>query len=348
MQPINLSNFTDPAFLGRGSFHNVYSIKDKRTSKMFSAIVRIYDEKDLDEQLKKSINEEVQIIQQLNHPTIIKFFGYSLTDFKGENKFTLISEYATNGSLREILKKEQKGIKQLDDTSKQIILIGTARALQYLHQHRIAHLNVKPDKVLLDDDFKPHLSGFELAEFIDDHEINPKGTPMYMSPEIILCDQYGLESDVYSFSILMYEVVTGSSPYHLDEISHTFKFQKSIVDGLRPKFECPVKPKVKELIEKCWEMNPKDRPNFETIFDLLSQRRNSCNVFEENQKREYYISDNVDDKKVRLYVDEIMKNDNLFLVIEELKETISQLKKENEEMKKEINEIKKNFEDSNK
>lgn len=341
MQPIDLNNFIEPVVIGKGGFHFAYSIIEKKTNKMLAALVRIggEDQKDL-------INKEIQIIEELNHPTIIKFFGYSLTDFKGDHNFTLVLEYAKNNSLYEALEKEKKGNGQLDDTTKQIILIGTARALLYLHQHNIAHLNVKPSKILLDDSFRPHLSGFELSEFCRDKNScdSVKGTILYMAPEVIE-GSYWLEADVYSFAILMFEVVDGSHPFN--NIKNRYLFQQGILRGERPEFKNPVKPKIKELIEKCWSSNPADRPKFETIFNLLAHRRDPFDVFSENKSHDYYISDNVDEKKVKQYVDEI-KNDSSILAIDELTKTVLQLKKENEEMRNEINELKKKLENSNK
>ena len=87
-----------------------------------------------------------------NHPTIIKFIGFSLRDFFNRDNVVLIMKLAEKGSLSEVLKQIQAENIQKDytDTIRQIILIGVARGMKYLHDRNIIHRDLKPENVLLD------------------------------------------------------------------------------------------------------------------------------------------------------------------------------------------------------
>lgn len=75
-------------------------------------------------------------MMQINHHSIVKFHGYSLTDFEGENNVTIFMELVIGESLESVLDKAQKGLANIkyDNTSRQIILIGIAHAMMYLHK----------------------------------------------------------------------------------------------------------------------------------------------------------------------------------------------------------------------
>lgn len=103
-------------------------------------------------QKEEFLNREIGILMLANHPTIIKFIGFSLRDFFNRDNVVLIMELAEKGSLSEVLKQIQAGNipKDYTDTIRQIILIGVARGMKYLHDRNIIHRDLKPENVLLD------------------------------------------------------------------------------------------------------------------------------------------------------------------------------------------------------
>ena len=125
--------------VNRGGFGVVYSVEEKETNKIYSA--KIIDCNDDEEQSKQMINREIAIMMSVNHPTIIKFYGYSLKDFQDEFNITILMQFAKNGSLDFVLKNIQNstGPKYYDNTIRQIILIGVSRAMKYLHDRKIIH-----------------------------------------------------------------------------------------------------------------------------------------------------------------------------------------------------------------
>lgn len=150
--------------------------------------------------------------------------------------------------------------------------------MKHLHKHRIIHRDLKPGNVLIDKDFRPHISDFGLSKYTHTGHSNEQskylGTTSYMAPEIIQGDPYDGKVDVYAFGILMYQVLTDKKPYPLFDTEHKqlYLLPSQVAEkNLRPSFEgCEVKQSHKELIEKCWSSSPKERPTFEEIFNKLA------------------------------------------------------------------------------
>ena len=172
---------------------------------------------------------------RLQHPTLVRFVGYSLKDFKDQDCVVIIMENAKNGSLASVLKKNQKMKSDalFNNTTRQKILIGISYAMMYLHRNHVIHRDLKPSNVVLDEFYHPHLTDFGTSKFNrPDHTLEQTskiGTPVYMAPEVmkkeeimingkkIKITKYDEKADVYSFAILMFEVVTDKLPYtHLN------------------------------------------------------------------------------------------------------------------------------------
>lgn len=281
---VNLSNFDKRQKLKQGGFGSVYKVIDKKTGQTYVAKILSVDSTKIDEETKeKMINREIQIMLSVNNPTLIKIHYFSKFDFNNEPNVTLIMDYFKNGSLYDVLKQAQIGLADFDysNTKRQIILIGISRGMKYLHSRKIIHRDLSSNNILLDDEFYPVITDFGLSKFTDVNE--PKiqsffgGTFQYMAPEVLQNRPYDFKADVYSFGIIMYEVVTGLDPYpeFTKKIIFEYDLRKSIVEeNYRPKFIDPIKNSLKELIEQCWSADPMKRPTFSEIFDKLSSIEN--------------------------------------------------------------------------
>ena len=211
----------------------------------------------------------------------------------------------------------------VDNTAKQIILVGIARGMMILHQHHIIHRDLKPGNILLDNDYHPYITDFGLSKLYETGrsmiQSQQCGTSMYMAPEIIQGNRYNGKVDVYSFGILMYEVVTNSLPYPLllnGKMTPYIFNQKVVEEDLRPKFEFPINKSIQKLIESCWAKDPKERPTFEEIFKKLAYNIDDLvdNIYEDNDiiddddDEENFYLDGVDVNEVISYANDI---DNL-------------------------------------
>ena len=145
----------------------------------------------------------------------MSLFGYSLTNFKGENHPIMITEYMSNGSLDSLFNNTDQ---KLSPTKKYIILLGIALGMKYLHYKGIIHRDIKPGNVLLDENFHPKICDFGCSKSSTDAIFNlvlpdQEGTPIYMAPEIFSDGFSSYQVDIYAFSILAYELITGNAPF---------------------------------------------------------------------------------------------------------------------------------------
>lgn len=127
---IDIKNFDILHKINKGAYGSVYCIRNKKTNLKYAA-------KKISQPQSKnnSIEKEIEIMIRLQHQTLIKFYGYSLQEFDGENYILLILELAEKGSLQDVLNKTRLGISDelIDNTVRQKILFGISRGMMYLY-----------------------------------------------------------------------------------------------------------------------------------------------------------------------------------------------------------------------
>lgn len=283
-----------------GKYGTVYAVRDKY-AKIYAAKVMNFSSEN-ESNKKDFLSNELQNLIECQNPTVVKLHGYSEKDFENYNKYVLFMEYAKNGTLSDYIKEIDSSINYNDNTIRQIILVGIVYGMMYIHKKGIIHFDLKPDNILLDENFYPLISDFGISERNEPGKKIKflRGTPIYMAPEAINAEEdnidYYEKADVYSFGILMFEFLTKSHPYPDYTHKTTVAFQKSVIlDKIRPTFVTEVKESLKELIEKCWSENPNDRPTFDELFDKLSG----------NEDEGKYFLDNVDVDELNFYINKI-------------------------------------------
>lgn len=290
MNTIDLSLYTKLSKLGESSFSKEYKIKGHETDILYEASIFKSNFDALSDDEKRRTTNMINLIQNFNHPSILKFIGCSSVDFKGNNRITIVNELVANGSLCNIIDLAMKSIlpPAWNDTKTLINLYGIASSMSYLHSHDILHLDLKPENVLLDDNLYPKLTDFYLATKISDLPItNVIGTPIYMAPEIVKNQEYSKACDVYSFALIVFELITYQKPY---ENINYFQLMLKISQGYRPKIPPQIPSSYKNLIESCWAEDPSKRPTFEEILKLLKSDKE-------------FITDSVDEEEFLNYVD---------------------------------------------
>ncbi|CAA2956866.1 cysteine-rich receptor kinase 10 [Olea europaea subsp. europaea] len=209
------NNFSADNKVGEGGFGSVYKgtfingkeIAVKRLSKSSG-------------QGAKEFKNEVVLVAKLQHRNLVRLLGFC---FEGEEKI-LVYEYVPNKSLDYFLFEKRQ---VLDWSKRYKIIGGIARGLVYLHEDsrlRIIHRDLKASNILLDGDMNPKISDFGMARIfgVDQSQGNTSrivGTYGYMSPEYAMHGQFSVKSDVFSFGILILEIISGrknSSFYQSD------------------------------------------------------------------------------------------------------------------------------------
>lgn len=329
---IDIDKYKKVRQINKGSHGIVYLVQNVENGQIYAAKYICCNNKDL---YKKIIDQYIEMMIYLKHPTLIDFVGYSLKDFQNENNILIFMELAENGSLLDLNESIQKNDipKEYSNTTRQIILVGISRCMKYLHDRNIIHGNLKLGNVLLDREFHPHISDFGLSKLHESNqEDNQTGrdiTIKYLAPEIIDGGRYDKEADVYSFGILMYEIISNKEPYpelvdgSMDKSSFS---QKLIKENYRPQFNFPIKKSIRNLIEQCLSGNREERPTFKEIFNKLAYGKNE----NEEEDNIYYLED-VDISKIMIYVNDITEITD---PIEKLNNQLDKLLKENKQLNK--------------
>ncbi|OHS95780.1 hypothetical protein TRFO_38079 [Tritrichomonas foetus] len=336
---IDLNEYEKKEKLSFGTFGDVYSVYHKESHEEFAAKVSKYPLSNNSTDLR-----EINILCQLKHPSIVNMKGFSFTNFEHENCITILMELMQHGSLQKLLDEEQNGNLKLDynNTQRQIIITGIAYGMKYLHEHHIFHRDLKPGNILIDSELHPKITDFGTSKFFDpDHchsQTQQHGTLFYMSPESFIDNHYGPESDVYSYGIMLYEILTSLPAYDMTqpEINTTLKFSNKVAyQNYRPKFTIPIQEEFQKLIEQCWDSEPLNRPTFSDIFIKLSSDSR-------------YLLDDVDENEFSNYLydlEQSEKNDNIVNIRNE--EEMIKLLRDNELLRQENALLKQQYENAN-
>lgn len=159
----------------------------------------------------KEFLAEVNTIGSIHHFNLVRLIGFC---DEGLNRL-LVYEYMYNGSLDKWIFNDDL-CETLTWTIRRKIIEGVAAGLEYLHEHckkNVIHFDIKPQNILLDEDFNVKISDFGLAKMVDRDESQVmtvvKGTPGYMAPELINNSAISVKVDVYSLGVVILEIVCG-------------------------------------------------------------------------------------------------------------------------------------------
>ncbi|KAL9297624.1 hypothetical protein ACSQ67_023520 [Phaseolus vulgaris] len=201
------NNFANANKLGQGGFGPVY--KGKFPGGQEIAVKRLSS---CSGQGLEEFKNEVVLIAKLQHRNLVRLLGYCV---EGDEKM-LIYEYMPNRSLDAFI-FDQKLCVLLDWDLRFKIILGIARGLLYLHEDsrlRIIHRDLKTSNILLDEEKNPKISDFGLARIFGGKEtvgntVRVVGTYGYMSPEYALDGHFSVKSDVFSFGVVVLEIISG-------------------------------------------------------------------------------------------------------------------------------------------
>ncbi|CAG8441481.1 11894_t:CDS:10, partial [Acaulospora colombiana] len=273
--------FRDMEFLAQGGFAKIVLASYSDPNEKFTR-ERVIPEKIVLKLVKNSCEISKRLIDEirvhhecmLHSSNIIPFYG--LTQDPKTLDYALVIKHATHGDLRGFL-----GNHLITQTWKEKlnILLGLARALRSIHQLNLVHRDFHCKNILVDGDtYSVFVCDFGLCTTVEnliDGSNVIEGVLPYMAPEVLRGNKYTFKSDIYSFSMIMWEVVSSKPPYYeYDE--HNINLALDIIKGARPKISVDVPKEIQNLIEACWNGQPLYRPDSAQLVSTLEVLTSIC------------------------------------------------------------------------
>lgn len=245
------------SLIGRGGMGWVYRAWDERLARSvaikFLSLRLVQDSRQV-----RHFIEEARKASRTNHPGIVTIYDAG----EVENRHFIVMEYIDGRNLRELIRVGEVGAANLARSLS--IAVQIAEALQAAHQAQVIHRDIKPENVMVTNDGRVKVVDFGLAVRQEVTEVEPLprerpepgesaesaafGTPEYLAPEQLNKSQVDERTDIYSFGILLHELVTGKRPEQ--------KTTESTVTQSRPE-SYPAR--IRQIIEKCLAPAPENR-----------------------------------------------------------------------------------------
>ncbi|KAF3591189.1 hypothetical protein DY000_02026673 [Brassica cretica] len=274
------NNFSERNKIGRGGFGDVF----KGTLMPGGREVAVKRLSRTSEQGEKEFKNEVIVIAKLQHGNLVRLLGYSV---KGEER-VLVYEFVPNKSLDSFLSDPIKQA-QLSWTKRFNIIKGIARGILYLHQDsrpKIIHRDLKADNILLEADMNPKISDFGTARIFgigQTSSITERifGTEGYMPPEYRCEGLFSVKTDVYSFGVLVLEIICGKKNRSFcspgpDLVTYAWRLWREetpleLVDQtILENFPAEEVTRCIHIALLCVQHEPTDRPHVSTIVSMLT------------------------------------------------------------------------------
>ncbi|RGB24796.1 hypothetical protein C1646_772594 [Rhizophagus diaphanus] len=278
---IPYNKFYDIKYIAKGGFGKVYKAKwidgcidkwdnkhqnwERKDQNMFVALKNLDNSKNI---TLKFMNEIILHFKVSLNKCIIKLYG--ITQDPVTKNYIMVLDYAEHGSLRNYLNTCNNKLSWNDKIN---YLHSIAHGLKDIHEKELIHRDLHIGNILRCRNVTC-ITDMGLCKPADyNASENSKnsiyGVLPYIAPEILRGQNYTKAADIYSFGIIMYEVISGLPSYH--DVSHDTSLAIKICKGLRPRFNMKVPQLIEHLINRCLDVNQLNRPKAKEIKEVLSQ-----------------------------------------------------------------------------
>ncbi|CAD8107119.1 unnamed protein product [Paramecium sonneborni] len=233
--------------IGKGNFGDVWLVEDNKGRQYaMKRIDLLFDTVDP--------QNEVSIMKVLKHPNIIKFYD----SFEQNDKLCIIMEYAKNSDLSIYIKSKQPDILNY--------FTQLCLGVQYLHQQKIVHRDIKLRNVFITDDGIIKLGDFSISKKLIDLSTNTTlGTPYYLSPEICQSKNYNSKTDIWNLGCFLYELCTQQKPFLGESLPAILN---SIINGQTPQLNETFPKFYQDILNITLQKDPELRPDINYILNI--------------------------------------------------------------------------------
>ncbi|PRW57695.1 Serine threonine- kinase CTR1 [Chlorella sorokiniana] len=275
---------SDKATLGSGSYGRVYKAKLHETPVAVKVLLDLEEAQaaepeavwSLSNPILSNLRKESSLMASLQHPNIVQFMGVCT------RPPAMITEYCSRGSLAEVLKGAKTRpdkLRALTWTRRLAMALDAAKGMLYLHESGVVHRDLKSPNLLVDKSWKVKVADFNLSKILDTDTGSGRSAlanmnPRWLAPEILSGEAATRASDVFSWGVVMWEILTLQLPWpHVK----TWAVVGKLTNGER--LVAPPRDKVPgadtpafqgldayvTLMERCWAPRPEERPGFREI-----------------------------------------------------------------------------------
>ncbi|PNX96557.1 PAS domain-containing/tyrosine kinase family protein, partial [Trifolium pratense] len=238
-------------------YHGIWNASD--------VAVKVYFANGYTEETLQDYKKEVDIMKRLRHPNVLLFMGAIYS----QEKHAIVTELLPRGSLFRTLHKNN----QTFDIRRHLrMALDVARGMNYLHHRNppIVHRDLKSSNLLVDKNWNVKVGDFGLSKLKDATLLTTKsgrGTPQWMAPEVLRSEPSNEKSDVFSYGVVLWEIMTQSIPWKdLNSLQVV-----GIVGFMDRRLDLPegLDPHVASIINDCWQSDPEQRPSFEELIQRM-------------------------------------------------------------------------------
>ncbi|KAH9693585.1 serine/threonine-protein kinase STY46 [Citrus sinensis] len=224
--------------------------------------IKVLTNEHLNENIRREFAQEVHIMRKVRHMNVVQFIGACTRP----PRLFIVTEFMSGGSIYDYLHKQKCGLK-LPLLLR--VAIDVSKGMNYLHRNNIIHRDLKAANLLMNENGVVKVADFGVARVQAQYGVMTAetGTYRWMAPEVIEHQPYNHRADVFSFGIVLWELVTGKLPY--DDLTPLQAAVGVVQKGLRPTIPVHTHPILVDLLERCWQRDPSLRPDFSEITELL-------------------------------------------------------------------------------
>ncbi|KAF7070921.1 hypothetical protein CFC21_076356 [Triticum aestivum] len=229
--------------------------------------VKVFSRQEYSEEVIQAFRQEVSLMKKLRHPNILLFMGAVTSP----HRLCIVTEFLPRGSLFRLL---QRSTTKLDWRRRVHMALDVARGMNYLHHYSppIIHRDLKSSNLLVDKNWTVKVADFGLSRLKRETYLTTKtgkGTPQWMAPEVLRNEPSDEKSDVYSYGVILWELVTQKIPWENLNSMQVI----GAVGFMNQRLEIPSEtdPYWTSLILSCWETDPQSRPSFQELLEKLRE-----------------------------------------------------------------------------
>lgn len=259
------------ARIGAGGMARVFKGWDTTLQRPV-AIKILYEHLSEDSTFQERFLREARFVANLNHPHIVQVYDFDMFQRDGFMHYYMVMSYIPGKSLRELLETANQRGERLDLHLVIRIAQNLADALDYAHRQGMVHRDVKPSNILMNENNDAVLTDFGIARMIESNRLTQEGistgTPLYMSPEQTTGQSGDARSDLYSFGVIVYEMLTGQPPF-VDSglMSVMMKHLSSPIPSISSSLNI-MNPALDAVLTKALAKSPTDR--YQTAQDFIN------------------------------------------------------------------------------